>query len=116
MRQQWEDWLANGEKEFTRSGRRKRASYEQVANWVVEAWQDIPREMIQNSFKKCGIVAGPDGVNDDDLHTNLKRLLETGEADDEVTDASDIDSTDESESTGSSDSGSNSDNDDHDDV
>lgn len=36
MREKWLHWLTEGEKEFTRSGRRKSASYEMVVTWVSE--------------------------------------------------------------------------------
>ena len=82
VREKWNDWMANGEQQFTRTGKRKRASYIMVTEWVVDAWQSIPREMITLSFEKCGIT-GAGTV--DLLHSSLRHLVETGEAlDDEV--------------------------------
>ncbi len=54
MRNKWEEWIADGEVILTRGGRRKRASYSLVARWVLEAWNGISRELIQNAFICCG--------------------------------------------------------------
>ena len=40
-RELWEAWLPKGEMEYTRTGKRKRASYEIVAEWVSHAWSSI---------------------------------------------------------------------------
>ena len=34
VRERWEDWMANGVAEYTKSGKRRRASYEMVCEWV----------------------------------------------------------------------------------
>lgn len=36
-----------------------------VVNWVKEAWDSIPTEMIKKSFLKCGIANAMDGTEDD---------------------------------------------------
>ena len=41
MRELWEDWLTEGEVDCTRTGKRKRASYDMVAEWVSHAWNSI---------------------------------------------------------------------------
>ena len=38
MRDKWETWLESGKAEFAKGGKRKRASYELIANWVYETW------------------------------------------------------------------------------
>src|SRR4051812_47392908 len=43
------------EEEYTRTGKRKRASYEMVANWVSSAWKSISSELIIKSFVGCGL-------------------------------------------------------------
>lgn len=58
------------EAEFTRSGRRRKASYKQISEWVHEAWEEIPGRMIESSFDKCGIV------DEDASHLFNHRLLE----------------------------------------
>ena len=86
VRERWNAWLQEGEKEFTRSGKRKRASYDMVAKWVVEAWDEVPREMISTSFVKCGLTP-MDSI--DLLHSSLQNLLKNEELpDDDVTSGS----------------------------
>ena len=38
-----------------------------VCEWVVEAWNTIPAEMVMKSFLKCGILNSPDGSEDNAL-------------------------------------------------
>ena len=57
VRQQWNEWLQHGEEQFTRTRKRRRAAYDTVAMWVVDAWNDMPCEMIQQSFTHCGIAS-----------------------------------------------------------
>ena len=103
VRRLWEDWLENGEQEFTRSGRRRRTGYDLVAQWVAKAWRDILQEMIFSSFTKCDISADS---NTDDLHSNLKHhLLEDCQLpDDVIEDEDEIDSSEDSGSSSDSDS------------
>ena len=58
-------WMAEGIHELTAGGRQKKPSEELVCRWIVEAWHDIPREMVANSFLKCGITNSLDGSEDD---------------------------------------------------
>ncbi|CAK5088608.1 unnamed protein product [Meloidogyne enterolobii] len=37
-------------------------------NWITEAWENLPEEMIANSFKICGISNNVDGSEDDKIH------------------------------------------------
>ena len=97
VRAMWNEWMVSGEQQFTRGGKRKRASYHMVAEWVVAAWQDIPRTMIEASFGQCGLV-GNGSEDFDVLHSSLRHLLTTGEPpENEVATESELDSTDESE-------------------
>lgn len=38
----WEDWMNNGDKSFTATGRMRRASYPTVVQWVKDAWNAVP--------------------------------------------------------------------------
>ena len=97
VRAMWNEWMVSGEQQFTRGGKRKRASYHMVAEWVVAAWQDIPRTMIEASFVQCGLV-GNGSEDFDVLHSSLRHLLTTGEPpENEVATESELDSTDEFE-------------------
>ena len=46
-------------------GRQKKPSEELMCQWIGEAWRNIPREMVANSFLKCGITNSLDGSEDD---------------------------------------------------
>ena len=36
-----------------------------VCQWVKESWQELSKEMVEHSFKKCGISNALDGTEDD---------------------------------------------------
>ena len=75
MRKKWEKWMEAGEVEFTRSGKRKRASYEQVAKWVSEAVAELDPDMIKQAFSECGIRgSGSEG----DYHSRLQKYMDGG--------------------------------------
>ena len=67
VRERWTTWMVEGEKSLTPTGNVKAASLTTVASWVLEAWQDLPGEMVARSFKKCGISNSTDGTEDDML-------------------------------------------------
>lgn len=66
-REQWIQWMSNGLAEKTAAGNFKRPSLSLVANWMKTSWETIPADMIQKSFKKCGISNSMDGTEDDIL-------------------------------------------------
>ena len=37
-------------------------------DWIVEAWESIPKRAIKNSFISCGITKTADGGDDDQIH------------------------------------------------
>ena len=67
IRKRWTTWMVEGEKSLTPAGNVKAASLTTVASWVLEAWRDLPGEMVARSFKKCGISNSTDGTEDDML-------------------------------------------------
>lgn len=94
MRQKWLEWLRSGDREYTRTGKRKRASYEVVAQWVSDAWKEVPQEPIRKSFTECGLFTDSASGNGlECLHSKL-RILEDKEALVEEEDASRTDLTD----------------------
>ena len=101
MRIKWEEWLLNGDREYTRTGKCKGASYEMVAQWVSEVWREMSRDIIKRSFIETGIQ---DCDDDEVLHSKLQSILagtDPSEVDDDVEDseASDLESyADESDS------------------
>ena len=41
MRKRYCDWMANEVKEYTRTGKIKRPSYETVVTWVKASWENV---------------------------------------------------------------------------
>ena len=62
------------EQKYTKTGRRKRASYEMVANWVSKAWSKIQPELIISSFIGCGLSSERTNTK---LNPNLRDLLDS---------------------------------------
>ena len=59
MRELWEAWLTEGGVEYTRTGKRKHASYEMVAEWVLNAWNSIATDdYIMKGFMEVWILCG----------------------------------------------------------
>ncbi|GFX40319.1 pogo transposable element with KRAB domain [Trichonephila clavipes] len=56
VRKLWEQWMSDGEKNYTKTGKLKRASYENVSRWVLKAWNDVAETTVRNAFRKCNIV------------------------------------------------------------
>jgi hypothetical protein len=55
---------------FTLTGKIKRPSYSTVATWVKESWDEVDENLIQRSFKSCGISTNTDGSEDDCIFDN----------------------------------------------
>ncbi|CAG8770779.1 19621_t:CDS:1 [Cetraspora pellucida] len=53
--------MAQEIKQLTATSKIKRSSYNTVAEWVKQAWDDIDIQLIQRSFKCCGISVANDG-------------------------------------------------------
>ena len=65
LREKWMTWMMSGEKTFTPGGQLRAASLVTVCQWVKESWQKLSKEMVERSFKKCGISNAVDGTEDD---------------------------------------------------
>ena len=65
LREKWMTWMMSGEKTFTPGGQLRAASLVTVCQWVKESWQELSKEMVERSFKKCGISIALDGTEDD---------------------------------------------------
>ena len=72
---------------FTPTGKIKRPSYSTVATWVKESWDEVDENLIQRSFKSCGISTNTDGSEDDCIFDN--NLLDN--VDDEIVENSNND-------------------------
>ena len=68
VRRRWMEWMAEGIHEFTAGGRQKKPSEELILSWIAGAWSEIPEEMIEASFLKCGITNSLDGSEDHLIH------------------------------------------------
>jgi len=64
VRKRWMEWMANGIHEFTVTGRQKKPSEELICSWIVDAWHEIPTDMIESSFLICGVTNRLDGSED----------------------------------------------------
>ena len=67
LREQWNNWMIEGQKSFTPAGNMRAASLPTVRSWVLDAWRSLPAEMVARSFKKCGISNSMDGTEDEIL-------------------------------------------------
>ena len=74
--------MTGGEIQFTASGKRKRASYEMVVNWVNDVWQQVATDnAILKGFKECEYI-GYDGY--DSLYSRLRDTIVNREIPPEV--------------------------------
>ena len=83
LRTKWNEWMTGGEIQFTASGKRKRASYEMVVNWVNDVWQQVATDnAILKGFKECGYIGYDGDVNS--LHSRLRDTIVNREIPPEV--------------------------------
>jgi len=59
VREEWDRWMTSGKHTFTPAGRQRRATYVEVCNWVIRAWDKVKSTTIVNGFRKCGIIPEP---------------------------------------------------------
>ena len=60
-----ETWMVNGPFTYTPSGKKRAPSKELVLTWINCAWNGIPQDLTEKSFKSCGIGNALDGSEDD---------------------------------------------------
>ena len=76
LKDQWEEWLDNGKEEFTKCGKRSRASYEMVAQWVHKAWRDVATDKITvRGFLENGYMGWK--AKTSELHSKLRTTVES---------------------------------------
>lgn len=51
-------------KTYTKAGNMRAPSKLQVVNWVIQAWNSLSEQMIQDSFKTCAVTNSLDGSED----------------------------------------------------
>ena len=65
LRMLHEIWMVNGPFTYTPSGKKRAPSKELVLTCIDRAWNGIPQDLIEKSFKSCGIANALDGSEDD---------------------------------------------------
>jgi len=68
MREKWRLWMANEEFSLTKGGNLRKPSYKIICEWIIQAWKEIPTEMVKKSFLKCGISNEMNGQQDNLLY------------------------------------------------
>ena len=61
----YETWMVNDPFTYTPSGKKRAPSKELVLTWINRVWNGIPQDLIEQSFKSCGIANALDGSEDD---------------------------------------------------
>src|SRR6266498_1718369 len=69
---------------FTLAERIKRPSYSTVATWVKESWDEVDNNLIQRSFKCCGISTKTDSSEDHYIFDYDKLSDPVNDEDDEI--------------------------------
>lgn len=59
-----ETWMINGSFTYTPSGKKRAPSKELVLTRINCAWNGIPHDLTENSFKSCEIANALDGSED----------------------------------------------------
>ena len=67
LQRKWQEWMLSGNHTFTAGGRKRRAELDVICNWIREAWEEIPEQLIKKSFLKYSITNSMDGTEDDIL-------------------------------------------------
>jgi hypothetical protein len=67
LRKKWNTWIMN-EVSLTKNGNLKKPSYKLICEWIIQAWEEIPSQMVIKSFLKCGISNADDGSQDHFLY------------------------------------------------
>lgn len=84
LRSQWSDWFATSTPEFTKSGYRKRPSYQNIVDFVAAAIEKITPSVIERAFECCGVGEMGEPIPGNRLNSKLKNILEVGETGDNV--------------------------------
>lgn len=83
LKEIWSEWLSSNDHTFTTGGAMKKVSMPQICQWILDAWEKIPAELIRKAFKKCCISNKMDGSEDDVVFDMCENLNELGLEDEE---------------------------------
>ena len=59
-----ETWMVNCPFTYIPPGKKRAPSKELVLTWINRAWNGIPQDLTEKSFKSCGIANALDGSED----------------------------------------------------
>lgn len=64
----YDNWLQENNQEVTKPGNVKAATPDVICNWIVEAWNKLPDELIAKFFCACALGLALDGTDDHEIH------------------------------------------------
>ena len=65
----YDEWLeTEGIQNETASRGLRPSSYKVIVQWILDAWQKLPFELIRHSFTSCGLTTALDGSEDNKSH------------------------------------------------
>ncbi|KFD50738.1 hypothetical protein M514_08394 [Trichuris suis] len=65
MREQWKEWMGNGQKSYTAGGRMRAPSLSLLCQFVINAWCKVKMETDEESSRKRSTSTALDGTGDD---------------------------------------------------
>ena len=68
MTERYDEWMANGQHTFTAAGNMRAPPRREIVQWIIEAWNDLDKDIIVNSFKCCALTLAVDGSQDELIH------------------------------------------------
>ena len=63
-----EEWMANGQHTFTLAGNMRPPPRREIVQWILEAWNDLDKDIIVNSVKSCALTPAVDSSEDELIH------------------------------------------------
>ena len=60
--------MIHGQKSFTKGNNMRAPSMDVYLQWIVDAWEQLPKELMIKSFKGCGLTTAFDGSEDNLIH------------------------------------------------
>lgn len=71
--------MLHGEKSYTEAGNMRAPSMEIYLQWILDAWEQLPKDLVIRSFKGCGLTNALDGSEDNKIHCfKLNASIPTG--------------------------------------
>ncbi|XP_062829050.1 pogo transposable element with KRAB domain isoform X2 [Anolis carolinensis] len=70
LRKMWHEWMSSGQGRLKKVGNVMKPDIKLIANWVRDAWEEIPEDMVQHAFRKCGISNSMDDSEESALYEN----------------------------------------------